>query len=142
MNDEHDPFEAELHNLRPREISQDLQRRIALDLAADRTASSTQKWRGRLALAGGLVAASLLAAVLWPRGHEEPIPKVRITSPISPQPLEVPEPMPTFRAYQIALRQSPEAVEALADRYAALSLATNQSSKWARAFPLANADLP
>ena len=142
MNEEHDPFEAELRDLRPHAISPSLHRRIAQELAADRTALWTHGRRGPLALVGGLVAASLLAAVLWFQGRKEPLPKMSVITPVPPPALEAPDPMPTFRAYQHALAQSPEAVDTLFDKYAALPLTTQRSATWARAFPFSNADLP
>jgi hypothetical protein len=138
MKNEHDNLEAELHALRPQAMSPELQERIAASLAIDRTAILRRKLRERVALLGGLIAASLLIAVLWPQSHRGPMPDPSTTTPI----IEVADPLPTFRAYQHALAQSAEAVEALADKYAALTLAANYSSKRLRALPLTSADLP
>ena len=109
MNDEHDPFELELHALRPRDISPDLAERIGRGLTADRIAASSRKRHMRVVLLGGLLAASLLIAVLWPRSR---IPNNIIPTPVVHR-LDVPDPLPTFRACQRALDQSPEAVLAL-----------------------------
>jgi hypothetical protein len=134
MNDQDKELEAELHALRPREPSPQLPERIARSLAA----APISAWRpGRLALLAGLVAAAVLAAILWPRGPGARIPKQPPAGPA----IEVADPLPTFRTYQQALAQSPDALEALIDKYAALSLAQNQSSKPVHAFPLGNMDL-
>jgi hypothetical protein len=132
MNDEHDSFELELHALRPRDISPDLPERIGLSLIADRIAASRRKRHMAVVLLGGFLAASLLIAVLWPRSHPEP-------APVAQRRIEVPEPLPTFRACQRALNQSPEAALALMDKYASLSLTP---TKPVHALPFVNADLP
>jgi hypothetical protein len=67
MNDEHDPFELELQALRPHDISPDLPERVGLSLTADRIAASRRKRHMGVVLVGGLLAASLLIAALWPR---------------------------------------------------------------------------
>ena len=136
MNDEHDPFELELHALRPHEISPDLPERIRLSLTADRIAASRRKRHMGVVLVGGLLAASLLIAALWQRSH--PIPNKIIPALIVHRPIEVPEPLPTFRACQRALNQSPEAALALMDKYAALSLTP---TKPVHALPFVDADL-
>jgi hypothetical protein len=141
MNNEHDDLEAELHSLRPHELSPGLPERIAASLAADRNVAWRRKLHGQLALLGGLVAASLLAIVLWPQGNGSHLPTAPVATPFLTRPSVVEEPLPTFRAYQRALIQSPEAVEALVDKYAALSLVANQSSKQMRAFPLTHSDV-
>jgi hypothetical protein len=131
MNDGHDPFELELHALRPHEMSSDLAERIGLALTADRIAASRRKRHMAVVLVGGLLAASLLIAALWPRSYPE-------IAPVVQRRIEVPEPLPTFRACQRALNQSPEAALALMDKYAALSLTP---TKPVHALPFVNADL-
>ena len=135
MSDMRDPFELELHALRPHGISPDLPERIGLSLAADRLAVSKRKRHMRLVLWGGLLAASLLIAVLWSHGHRARIPHEITPAPVA---INVPEALPTFRACQYALNQSPEAALALMDKYAALSLTP---TKPVHALPFVNADL-
>jgi hypothetical protein len=137
MNDEHDPFELELHALRPHEISSDLLERIGLNLTADRLAASRRKRHMGVVLVGGLLAASLLVAALWLRSHPDRIPNKIMPAPVVHR-IEVPEPLPTFRACQRALNQSPEAALALMDKYAALSLTP---TKPVHALPFVDADL-
>jgi hypothetical protein len=80
-----------------------------------------------------------LIAALWQRSHPERIPNKIMPAPVVHRPIEVPEPLPTFRACQRALNQSPEAALALMDKYAALSLTP---TKPVHALPFVNADLP
>jgi hypothetical protein len=138
MMDKHDPLEAELQALRPQPIRAELQERIASSLAAERIATSRLSLQRRLVVFGGLVAASVLLTILGLRGYRARI----IHIPNSRSVMEVADPLPTFRAYQHALDQSPEAAEALLDKYAARTLVANHSSTPVRPFRFTDTDLP
>ena len=78
----HGPLEAELATLRPRELSPELRRRIGAELASCQ--SNPPRWR-LLALAGGLAAACLTAALLlWRAGDERPIDLMPPGEPVGP----------------------------------------------------------
>ncbi len=116
MSEPHDPLEAELSALLPREVSPDLRRRIAGRLADLPPARRRPFWR--FALAGGL-AASCLAAVLirWGGGpHPGPGPIVDLPRPATAG--EVGDSGPTLLTYKRALARSPEALALLLDKAA------------------------
>ena len=138
MMDKHDPLETELHALRPQPLGAELQERIAASLAIERIAASRTQLRRRIVLLASLVAASLLIAILGQRSQRARNMDSAIATPV----IEAADPLPTFRAYQHALAQSPEAAEALIDKYAARTLVANRSSKPVRAFRFADVDLP
>jgi hypothetical protein len=119
MSDAPDPLEAELSALRPLEVSPGLRRRVAERLSEAPPASPGRPWR--LALAGGLAAACLAAIILrwaggWRVGTEA---VVALPRPAPAAPVE--DSGPTLLAYERALARSPEALDALLDKHAAVA---------------------
>lgn len=138
MSDERDPLEVELTSLRPREPSPELERRIRQHLQPTGLRPLRRRW-SIAALAGLGVAAGLLVAVLmWPsaergrRSQRSPNPV-----PVPPAPVAAGDELPTVYAYRRALDQSPEALEALLDRHAELSMG-GQGRPPVRAFTFAD----
>lgn len=143
MTEEHDPLEAELHSLRPHDVSLELQRRIAKRLTDVSSASLGYKPRWRLAIVGGCLAACLTAvALLWPDRHKIDEPSSRAGGPplVATTVVENNRPA-TLQMYRRALAESPEALETLLDKQAALSAASDSSSPCWRAFTWSPADL-
>jgi hypothetical protein len=122
MSEAPDPLEAELLALRPHEVSPRLRRRVAGRLAdTDRGVKSPVRGRRllRLALAGGLAAAVLVATLLWWRIGRRVEPEPIVVRPAPTQPVQVQEAQPTLLVYQRALTRSPEDLDALLDKQAA-----------------------
>ncbi len=114
MNEAPDPLEAELMALRPVEISPELRRRVSERLAERLAVSPPPRHvRWRIAVASGLAAACLVAALIWWKGagtsQREPI-GVR---PKSAPSVDVTDAEPTLLAYQRALARSPAQLDAL-----------------------------
>jgi hypothetical protein len=119
MNEAPDPVEALLSALRPHEVSSGLRQRVALRLGDSPPQKRRRPWR--IALAGGL-AAACLAAVLFRWGGDRVV---------KPQPIAVlPQPAPrdmvadsgfTILAYERALARSPEDLDALLAKDAAVA---------------------
>jgi len=117
MNEADDPLEAELAALRPHEVSPGLQRRVAERLA--QAPPSRARWLWGSALAGGLAAACLVAAILLGRGTGPVVPTRRTTVEVPPAPRGASDDsLPTLQVYQRALAWSPEALDALLDKHA------------------------
>jgi hypothetical protein len=116
MSEPPDPLEAELSALRPQEVSSGFRRRVAERLADGPPARRRQLWP--IALAGGLAAACLAAAVLlWPdrpKVNPEPV----IVQPRPAPPVAAEDPGPTIQAYRRALARSPAELDALLDKHA------------------------
>jgi hypothetical protein len=118
-----DRFEQELAALQPRGPSAELRRRIAEDLAATprrEVVRITHVWRS-WAVVGGLLAASLVAVVVWRGGGPT------IELPANP-PLETnvatafDESFPTLWSYRCALSRSSQSLDELLSRHAAQTL--------------------
>ncbi len=116
-------FEAELRALTPRSLSPHVRRGIARRLAPT-------AWRSRAALAGGLVAAGLLIALVRP--GIGPVVPPKAVEPV-PRVVAADQP-PTVQAYQRALAQSPAALEALLDAQSLRSAAAGAPSRPVHAF--------
>jgi hypothetical protein len=119
---EHDPLEAELAALRPHEPSPELKQRLAerLDRATTSRPAERRKnirWIG--ALAGGLIAAGVVAMIIWRRGDETIVPPAPDVSVEATTAAAFDDSLPSFWSYRAALAESPEAVDALLDRHAA-----------------------
>lgn len=116
MNETPDPLEAELAAFRPAEVSPELRRRIAAQMAG-----STPKPGFRLrtiALAGGL-AAVILAALLFGRSRGPGINNGLVVVGPTPSPsYHTDDALPSLRAYRQALARSPEDFDALLDQHA------------------------
>ena len=139
MNEPRDPLELELAALRPHEISPELQSRIARRLANESPAISP--WR-RIALAGGLAAAGVAAVLLWwTSGRSVEPDKIAIQPQPPAQPLNSADQGPTVLAYRRALSQSPEALDALLDKHAALALPRNSEAEPFYAFTRSEVEL-
>jgi len=145
-----DPLELELHSLRPRELPRDLVRRIEADLAP--APAQSLRPRGRLWIgvaAAGLAASIVIIAMVSRRGSNTTVPDdkqiVRATHPSSrpgggatarPQPV-----VASLGAYRSAYAQSPEALDALLSRTAALTDGQNPAADAIRAFKPHRAEL-
>ena len=130
MNEPYDPLEAELAELRPREISPRLKRRIAEHLAGPQTIG--QPWPWNAALAGALAAACLAAVLLGWRNNVSLDPTSIDTLPA---PVAVNgDAKPTVLAYRRALARSPQALNALLDKHAARTLQPDSPRTQIRAF--------
>jgi hypothetical protein len=125
MNDPFDRLEAELSTLKPHDASPELKQRIANELETDVLVSAKSRerriwWSG--AMAGGLVAACLAIGLLL---RPAPVGKPETESPLPP--LQVPvaaafdDALPTVWTYRRALTRSPQELDALLDRHAALA---------------------
>jgi len=143
-----DALELELHSLRPRELPRDLVRRIEVDLAADRAAGL----RGRLWIglaAAGLAASIVIVVMASRRGSNTIVPDrqpiVRTTPPSSrPGGIATTRPQrvtASLGAYRSAYAQSPEALDALLSRAAALTEGQNPAADAIRAFKPHRAEL-
>jgi hypothetical protein len=108
MTPDTDPLERELRAFRPRPPSPDLRNRVA------RRLSAAPLWWSRAALAGGLVAAGLLAAAVLGRVPAPP----SLGRPTPPAAEVAGTPPPTFAVYHRALAGSPEALDRLLTRHA------------------------
>jgi hypothetical protein len=118
MSEAHDPLEAELAALAPHPPSPGLQQRIADRLAEAPPARARRLWG--IALAAGLAAACLAAAILLGRGSGRTVPTERVVAHPPPAPPEqVEESLPTLQAYRRAFAESPDELDTLLDRHAA-----------------------
>ncbi|MFL5243322.1 MAG: hypothetical protein ACJ8FY_14550 [Gemmataceae bacterium] len=138
MNDAPDPLEIELSALRPCEVSPRLRRRVAERLVDASPRRFPPVWR--LALAGGLAAACLAAAIiLWRQSGRDVRPEpivVRDVLPLAEEKVE-----PTLLDYQCALARSPEELEALIDREAHSAAEANPEQMRIHSFNWSNAEL-
>jgi hypothetical protein len=157
MKNERDPLEAELAALRPHAVSPELRQRIAERLVEKRDCrraeepdfrkrTLTARWLSlfinrRMALAGSLAAAGLVAVVVWWGGgrdvetkkiaeQPQPAPPVKVADGegtyggVADADLpdgDVEDTVPTLLAYQRALARSPEELEALLNKHALVS---------------------
>ena len=119
MTDERDPLEQELESLRPLGVSPRLRRGITSRLAEEGGARRSRRRWAVIPLAGLAAACVALAALAWPRMHENPRPeRVAVQPPPPLRPVE--SRLPTAQAYQQAWVESPEALDALLARHASL----------------------
>jgi hypothetical protein len=136
MTEPPDPLEAELSALRPREISTGLRRRVAERLADPPHARRRIR---RLALAACLAAACLAAVLLrWGRHGpvSDPAPIVGRPRPAPPAEVEAQaDSEPTLLAYELALSRSPEELDELLDKHAAVAPEPNPELARISAFP-------
>ena len=120
MNEPRDPFEEELSELSPREVSPALRGRIASSLSGAPPGRSGRHWP--LALAGGLAAACLAFALFsgggGGGGGVGPGPPDVSPRPAPVAVASVDDSTPRLLAYQRALARSPEDLGALLDRQA------------------------
>jgi hypothetical protein len=130
MNEPYDSLEAELAELRPRETSPGLKRRVSERLAETQTIRRPQPWSA--ALAGALAAASLAAVLLGWRsnGGLGPTPIDALPAPVAVNG----DARPTVQVYRRALAQSPHALHALLDKHAARTLRPESPRMQVRAF--------
>jgi hypothetical protein len=114
MSEAPDPLEMELSALRPREVSPELRRRVAERLAE--SSPARRRWLWRLALAGGLAAAVVAAALFGWRADrgDEPAPIAVVVEPDLV--IEVQGTFPTLIEYERALARSPEELDSLLKR--------------------------
>jgi hypothetical protein len=118
---EFDPLEVELAALRPHGPTAELKQRIAerLDDIPVNLPARPRKYFGKVgAVAGGVIAAGLLAMIFVRRGDEavEPLaPHV----PVAETAAAFDDTLPSLWTYRTALARSPDAVDALLDRHSA-----------------------
>jgi hypothetical protein len=133
MTEKVDPMESELRAFRPREVSPGLKRRIAEQLVVaprvNRRAKVRLSWSA--VLAGGWAAACLAAALVgrnWSGDvHRTNLPVVAAVQDAQHVP-------PTLLAYSRAAHRSPEALDSLLDKHAALGSQPNFAETPIRAF--------
>ena len=117
MKQPHDPLEIELQALRQHAPSPRLRRRIADRLAPTALPRARPRWS--LALAGGLIAACLMTAILLRREGDPLVdvePRAALPDPLLARAFD--ESLPTLWAYRRALAGPPQALEALLDEHA------------------------
>jgi hypothetical protein len=115
VNEPHDPIEAELLALRPRQPSSALRRGIGRKLA--------RPLRIRLwatASAGGLAAAAVLVAVLVRPERETDLANKQVTRPPQMERLLDDDSLPTVLVYSQAIARSPEEIDDLLSKHSAL----------------------
>ena len=117
MSDIHDPLEAELAALQPHELSLKLKHRIASDLAATGPVRTGRRWAVRVTC--GVVAAGIGLAILLVRVNQSSNTRHPLLQPLVAS--EVRHVLPTLKIYQQALNESPEALDALLAKHAALA---------------------
>jgi hypothetical protein len=114
MSDTPDRLEAELAALTPPAVSPELRQRIADGLA--RPPVYRRAWP--LALAGGLIVASL-AIVVWDRSRHAPRDGPGpVVAPAPAPAVEPGSPEPTLLVYERALAHSPDELDTVLDRSA------------------------
>jgi hypothetical protein len=135
MTESLDPLEMELLALRPRDVSRELQGRVAERLH-QRAWRYRPAWRA--AVVGGLATAAgiLLALVLWLENRKTTMDPPVVSIPPQSRGV-VEESRPTMQAYNRALAESPEALEALLDKHAGLLAGAGPSTKPVDIFSLA-----
>jgi hypothetical protein len=122
---EHDPLELELVALRPRKPSAELTQRIADRLTTvpiEPAARGRRPVWTRAALLGGLLAASMLAVVIW-HGREPAQQAPAATLPTLDADLDAAfdESSPSLWSYRSGLSQSSHTLDQLLDKYAVQS---------------------
>ena len=112
-----DPFEQELADMRPAEVSGSVRRGVAMQLASSRPKAA---WRSslvlRVAAAGMAIAACVTIAVIMFHKRVDPGQVVIRPDPGSgthPAAVKAAPPPPTLGELRLALARSPEAAEAL-----------------------------
>jgi hypothetical protein len=139
MNEAPDPLEALLSALRPHEVSSELRQGVAKRLADSAPKKRRRPWR--IALAGGLAAACLAAVLFqWEGERAVKTPPIAVLPQPAP-PLTDVAPGFTILAYERALARSPEDLDALLTRDAAIALESHHELVRIRAFPQSNAEL-
>jgi hypothetical protein len=131
MNDHHDPLEAELAALKPEPPSQYLKERLAERLSGAGPVPADRRWTkksyvARLAIAGGVIAASVVAALLLrqrsaPVGEPEP-PAMLSGIPVA---AAFDDSLPSVWAYRRALGRSLQEFDTLLDKHAAGAASAN-----------------
>ncbi len=133
MNEDLQELEEQLRSFRPRPASSDLRDRIAKDLAPTGDVQPTGRLRRHFLRTAMLLAAAaiviLALGLLWRENSASRVPpgpgpmdEPFIAGEDSPSE-DLPPPLrPTVRAYQLALADSPDQLDALLDQHAALLL--------------------
>lgn len=144
MSEPLDPIETELAAMQPRSPSPDLRRRIGERLAeTDRgpvQKAQGKRWTLWVTIAGGALAASVVAAILWPRGGGEvgpskpPLPDVTKSTLVGGT-------GSTVLAYQRAFARSIDEFSALVDRDAAAAAERAPQADSVRAFYVSNPEI-
>ena len=139
MNEAPDPLEALLSAVRPHEVSSELRQRVAKRLGNSPPQRRQRPWQ--IALAGGLAAACLAAVLFqWEGKRAVETPPIAVL-PQSAPPLTAVAPGFTILAYERALARSPEDLDALLTRDAAVALESDPELVRIRAFSQSNAEL-
>jgi hypothetical protein len=141
---EHDPLELELAALRPREPSAALKRRIADALvvpAPTHVKLRPTAWR-RASVAGGLLAASLLAVTVW-RGDMR-IAQVNPTLEAIDRDLifALDSSLPSVWSYQQALNRSTEVFDGLLDAHSRRTFPTKEDALPVMRLAIVTANVP
>lgn len=139
MNPSNDPLEAELAALQPRDVSPVLGGRIRQSLG-DPTRTGW-RWPWNAALAGGLAAACVTAAVLGEWLGSDLWRKQDVIA--CPAALDEPsdDSLPTVRVYQQALARSPEALDTLLDQHGVRDLQPEPRGAEVYAFPRSDVEI-
>jgi hypothetical protein len=114
MNEELDPLEMELADLRPQPMSRDLERRIAERLGG---ATSSRRWVRAAVLVGALAAAALAAILFW-NGSEPAVEPEDTGGHVVQVPSRTDDSLPSLEVYRRFLIGPPEDLDALLDRHA------------------------
>jgi hypothetical protein len=140
MNEAPDPLEALLSALRPHEVSSGLRQRVAELLAV--SSPPKKRWRPRrIALAGSL-AAACVAAVLFGWGGDRVVkPQPIVVRPRLAAPVMVVDSGFTILAYERALARSPEDLDTLLAKDAAVAPESDPELVRIYAFTRSNAAL-
>jgi hypothetical protein len=138
MTESNESLEAELAALQPHQASPALRRRVGDRLTGLPHSRSRRVWG--IAVAGGLAAACVTAAIFLWRGNGRPEQIEQAVIPPKPV-LPVEEMTPTLQAYSRALARSPEELDALLDKHAAAAPRLHRESSPVHAFTRSQVDL-
>ncbi len=129
MNDL-EQLEREIAAMRPHEPSPELERRIAAQLAEGAEPATTERPRAariRWSIAGGFLAASLVAVGLWIARSDDHNGQTGVDVTQVQSAIAFDESLPSVWSYRMASKQSGDSLETLLDRHGEKSR-TSQST--------------